>query len=269
MMLDQLKQARLNVLARRGDDEAFLRMAEKSDMKRYVLKLLELGRVDEAVSASEKINITSEAFAVAQKLREVGRLKDAIALAERGLELKGYQTHAMALWLAPLEESQGRNDKALMAYRLAYNEAPGIEAYRHIKRLAGTNWQNLQPALVRKAGDGNSKEVLVDIYLEEGEWEAAIKVAESYTWSFNLLEKVADAVIPHHPDWVIRISLKQADELILKTQSNLYPVAARWLARAKKAYQQKGQDAAWQAYIDRLRATYARRPALQREIKDL
>ena len=49
----------------------------------------------------------------------------------------------------------------------------------------------------------------------------------------------------------------------------LYPIAARWLERAKKAYHQKGQDTAWQSYIDNLRMTYARRPALQREIQGL
>jgi len=88
-------------------------------------------------------------------------------------------------------------------------------------------------------------------------------------WSFNLLEKVTEAVISHRPDWVIRVSLKQSDGLIAKTQSKLYPIAARWLERAKKAYHLKGQDAEWQAYIDNLRATYARRPALQREIQGL
>ena len=269
MVLNQLKQARLNVMARRGDDEAFLHLAEKSDTKRYVLKLLELGQVDEAVKASEKLNNTSDAFAVAQKLREAGRLSDAIALAERGLELKGYYTHQLALWLAPLEESQGRNDMALLAYRTAYDESPSIEIYRHIKRLAGANWKNLQTALVRKADGGYSKDVLVDIYLEEGDWEAAIKVAERDTWSFRLLEKVADAVILYRPDWVIRVSLKQSDALIKKTQSKLYPIAAHWLERAKKAYQQKGQVGEWQIYIDNLRTTYARRPALQREIQGL
>jgi tetratricopeptide (TPR) repeat protein len=269
MVLDQLKQARLNVLSRQGDDEAFLKSAEKSDVKRYTLKLIELGRVDEAVKAGEKLENTSDSFAVAQKLREVGRLSEAIALAERGLELKGYYTHQLALWLAPLEESQGRTDMALLAYCTAYDEAPSIEIYRYIKRLASVNWETLRPALVQKAGEGYSKDVLVDIHLEEGDWDSAIKVAEQDTWLFNLLEKVADAVIPHRPDWVIRVSLKQSDRLIAKTQSKLYPIAARWLERAKKAYHQKGQDADWQAYIDNLRTTYARRPALQREIQGL
>jgi len=269
MVLDQLKQARLNVMARQGDDESFLRLAKKSDAKRYTLKLIEIGRLDEAVEASEKLENTSDVFTVAQKLREVGRLNDAIALAEKGLEMGGYYLNQLALWLAPLEESQGRKDKALSAYRIAYDESPKIDVYRHIKRLAGPTWQNIQPALIRKADGGYSKDVLVDIYLEEGDWDAAIEVAERDSWSFNLLEKVADVVIPYRPDWVIRVSFKQSDELIEKTQSKLYPIAARWLERAKKAYHQKNQDAEWQAYIDNLRATYARRPALQREIKEL
>ena len=267
MTLNQLKQARLNVLARQGDDEAFLRLAEKSDVKRYVLKLLELGRVGEAVNASEKLDNTSDAFAVAQKLREVGRLSDAIALAERGLEMGGYYLSQLALWLAPLEESQGRNDMALLAYRTAYDEAPNIEIYRHLKRLSGGDWLNLRPALVQKAS--NNQQVLVDIHLDERDWDAAIKVAELYTWSFHLLEQVAEAVIPYRPDWVIRVSLKQSNDLIIQTQSKLYPIAARWLERAKRAYHQKGQDAEWQVYMDNLRTTYARRPALQREIQGL
>ena len=269
MVLDKLKQARLNVLVRRGDDEAFLRLAEKSDVKRHTIKLIELGRLDEAVKASEKLENTSDAFTVAQKLREVGRLNEAIALAEKGLEMGGPYLNQLALWLALLEESQDRKDKALSAYRIAYDESPKIEIYRHIKRLSGTNWENIQLALIRKAGEGYSKEVLVGIHLEESDWDAATKVAEQDMWSFRLLEKVAEAVIPYRPDWVIRVSLNQSDQLISQTQSKLYPIAARWLERAKKAYHQKGQDAEWQAYIDNLRATYVRRPALQREIKEL
>ena len=267
MVLDQLKKARLNVLARQGDDDAFLRLAEQSDAKRYTLKLIELGRVDEAVKASEKLENTSDAFTVAQKLREVGRLNDAIALAERGLEMGGYYLTQLALWLAPLEEAQGRTDMALQAYRIAYEESPSIEIYRQIKRLSGENWLNLRPALVQKVANSNT--VLVDIHLEEKDWDSAIKVVERDRWSFQLLEKVAETLIPHRPDWVIRVSLKQSDDLIVQTQSKYYPIAARWLERAKKAYHQKGQGAEWQTYIDNLRTTYARRPALQREFKNL
>ena len=76
-------------------------------------------------------------------------------------------------------------------------------------------------------------------------------------------------MIPFRPDWVINTALRQATSLIAPTQSNLYPGAAKWLARAKKAYQQKDQGADWQAYITDLRTTYARRPALQKALTGL
>jgi len=47
------------------------------------------------------------------------------------------------------------------------------------------------------------------------------------------------------------------------------PHRAEWLKVTKKAYFHKGQAAEWQAYIANLRATYARRPALQKAIADL
>jgi len=269
MLFDELQQARLNVLKRQGREDEFLRLARKADIHRYVLELLQVGKVDEAIKASQKLKYDSEILSVAQQLREAGRLNEAIALAERGLKMKGSSAHELGTWLAPLEESQGRKEMALLAYRSAFDVYPAVELYRHIKRLAGSNWENIRPALIKKARETHYSDVLVDIHLEESEWDAAIKIAEKETWSSHLLEKVADAVIPQRPDWVIRVSIKQAENLIAQTQSKLYPVAARWLERAKKAYHHTGQAAQWKAYIDNLRVLYAKRPALQRAIEKL
>lgn len=264
-----LQQARLNVLERQGRLDEFLQLAQNADVHRYVLKLLQLGRMDEAISASQKLMSASAILDVAQKLRAAGRLEVAINLAERGLESGGQFVYELANWLAPLEEAQGWNDKALVAYRAAYDAQPAINLYRHIKRLSGSDWENLRPALFQKINEAQNPGVLADIHLEEHQWDAAISLAEKYTWSSSLLEKVSTAVIPYRPDWVINIALKQATGLIAPTQSKLYPGAATWLARAKQAYQQKGQIAEWQVYIGHLRTTYARRPALMKAIKDL
>lgn len=264
-----LQQARLNVLERQGRIEEFLQLAQLADTQRYVLKLLQLGRMDDAIAASQKLTSASPILNIAQKLRTAGRLEDAIILSERGLELGGHSIYELATWLAPLEETQGRKDMALVAYRAAYDTRPAINLYRHIKRLSGKDWENLRPALMQKTDEAKMPGVLADIHLEEHNWDDAIVLAEKYTWSSGLLEKVSDTVIPYCPDWVINTSLREATSLIAPTQSKLYPGAAKWLARAKKAYQQKDQIAEWQAYITHLRATYARRPALQAAIKDL
>jgi uncharacterized Zn finger protein len=113
-------------------------------------------------------------------------------------------------------------------------------------------------------------DVLVDVYLLEQNWDAAIHVAnKAGDWSYTLIEKVADAVSPHRPDWVIQASIKQAEGLIEKTQSKYYAVAARWLAKAKKAYIESGRKLEWESYLLSLKTTYARRPALQAELRKL
>jgi uncharacterized Zn finger protein len=269
MLFDMLQVARLNVLKRQGRSDEYLQLAQKADPHRYALELLDLGQVDEAIQASKELRYNSEFLSVAKKLREAGRLDEAIALAERGLKLKGNSAYEIGTWLAPLEESQGRTEIALLAYRSAFEAHPAIELYRHVKRLAGSSWENLRPALLKKARELYFSDILVDIHLEENEWDDAIKIVEKDFGSFRLLEKVAEALITHRPDWVIRVAIKQAEGLIEKTQSNLYPTAAKWLERARKAYRHKGHTAEWKAYIDNLRVVYARRPSLQRAIEKL
>ena len=269
MLFDELQQARLNVLEYQHRDYEFLELAKKADPKRFVLKLLELKRLDEAVAASQNLDDNYEILAVAQKMQEAGRLADAVKLAESGLTQSGHSLYELANWLAPQEESLGKKELAMQAYKTAFDVHPTIENYRHIKQLAGPKWNDLLPELMLKVPETGMPELMVDIHLEEHNWDAAITLAEKHDFYYNLIAKVADAVVEYRPDWVIRVSIQQSDALIVKTQSKLYPIAVQWLRRAKQAYLQKGQIAEWKAYIASLRATYARRPAFQKEIANL
>jgi uncharacterized Zn finger protein len=269
MLFESLQQARLNVLKQQGRNDEYMQLAKKADPESYALELIKMGQVDDAIKASKKLKKDDEIFSVAQQLREAGNLNEAIALAERGLKLKGDSAYDIATWLAPLEESQGNHKMALAAYRSAYGVDPDIELYRHVKKLSGPDWENIRPELIKSAKKVYSLEVAADIHLEENEWDAAIEIANKDFGSFRLLEKVANAVISYRPDWVIRVSIKQAESIIEKTQSNLYPDAAEWLERAKKAYKQKGQVEEWKTYINKLRVTYAKRPSLQKALAKL
>jgi uncharacterized Zn finger protein len=80
---------------------------------------------------------------------------------------------------------------------------------------------------------------------------------------------VAEALVPHRPEWVIRASTKQAEDLIVQTKSNLYPAAADWLKRAKAAYAKLGRTSEWQKYLRELKEQYKRRPALQAQLAKL
>jgi len=265
----ELQWARLNVLESQGRIDEFLQLAQRIDIYRYVNKLLALGRIDEAIAADTQIENEAAIWQLAQKLQELGRVEAAIQLAERGLDKQGYYIYELATWLAPLEEARGNLEMAARAYCIAFEKRPSMNLYRRIKQLSRPDWEHLQSALLQRVEKALSKEMLVSIYLEEQAWDNAIAIANQQTWDYELVERVADALLPHRPDWVILTALKQAKQLIAPIQSSKYPIAARWLSRAKQAYLQTGQKREWQLLINDLRTTYARRTALMREISGL
>jgi uncharacterized Zn finger protein len=114
-----------------------------------------------------------------------------------------------------------------------------------------------------------SKQPLAEVLLFEEEWDEAIKVADKNAGDYSLVGTVADALIDHRPQWVIRASIRQAEKLIEPTKSNLYPIAADWLRRAKAAYTKLGQKDEWQRRLQKFKDDYKRRPALQAQLKKL
>jgi len=263
-----LTQAKLNVLERQGQTEEYLRLCQQTcEYRRYALKLLEVGRNEETMLiALNHLSSVEDTLAVARKLRDMGQVWDAITIGERGLSLPGHK-HSLGIWLGPLEEAQGRTDPAIQAYLAAFTSIPSLELYQTVMRLAGSKWNELQPKMMEILQAASHFSVLADVYLMEGDWDRAVQVADQAGfWSYSLIEQVADAVLSHRPDWVIRVSIKQAESLIEKTQSKYYHIAARWLLKAKMAYIASRRQSEWQAYISNLKTTYARRPALQREL---
>jgi uncharacterized Zn finger protein len=265
-----LTQAKLNVLERQDRVDEFLELCQaRGEYRRYVLKLLEIGRLEEAVLAAlNQLDNAPDALTVAQRLRELGEVHKAMVVGERGLNLAGHQ-HALGTWLGPLEESMGRTEQALQAYRVAFNSRPSLELYQILQRLAGPNWDNLKAELIVLLKNPAYLDELADVYLYEQEWDAAIALVKPETRDYRLAEKVAEAVLAHRPEWVIQVCVAQADVLIAKTQSRYYPAAAAWLKRMKKAYAVLGRQEEWEDYLADLRRKYIRRPALQAELKKL
>jgi len=266
-----LTEAKLNILERQNRVEEFLQLCfEAGEYRRYILKQIEMGEFEKAKEVAWKtITQASDALIVARALRDAGYLLDALRLAEKGLDLDGNK-HELGAWLGPIEETQGQIDKAIKAYQAAFTSLPSLELYRILKKLSGTNWGDLRPVLMQILQASPHTDVLVDVYLSEEEWDKAISIAKKAgEWNYSLIEKVADAVFPFRPDWVIQASRKQAEGLIAKTQSKYYATAARWLAKMKQAYLASGRKEEWLSYLEGLKSTYSRRPALQAELRKL
>jgi uncharacterized Zn finger protein len=265
-----LTRAKLNILERQGRTDDYLALCLRAgEHLRYALKLLELGRPREAVShALKRLNSAGEALTLARCLRESGHIKEAILVGERGLRLGGRKA-ALGQWFGPVEEAQGRKKQALEAWLAAFREAPSLALWQTIKRLAGSRWGKLKPQAMSSLEKFYDKQPLAEVLLAERDWDAAMRVADKHAQDERVAAKVADALIEHRPEWVIRASIKHAEGLIAPTKSSLYPAAAGWLRRAKAAYARVGRDVEWQKYLLRLKEQYRRRPALMAQLSGL
>ena len=265
-----LTDAKLNVLGRRGEVEAYLKLClDTARHLRYAAKLAELGRVSEAVKhGKQKLRSAEEARQLAEALRAGGHVAEALVIGERGLTLKPPR-YGLAAWLAPVEEAQGRTAAALKAWQAAFAEDPSLAIYQSLKRLAGPKWKKFQPEVMNALRQSGDRLVLAQVLIEEQAWDEAIKVADGRQVWYDVVETVADAVLPHRPEWVVRASRKHAARLMEEANSKNYPLAAAWLKRAKKAHAALGQSAEWRAYLDKLKETYRRRPALQAQLRGL
>ncbi|HEX8150910.1 MAG TPA: SWIM zinc finger family protein [Pyrinomonadaceae bacterium] len=265
-----LIRAKLNVLERQGRTDDYLALCLRAgEHLRYTLKLVSLGRASEAVShALKHLTDAGEALTLAQRLRDSAQLDEALRIGERGLRLKGHKA-TLGRWLGAIEEMQGRTKQALEAWLAAFREAPSLDLWRTLKRLAGRGWPKLKPKAMSSLEKFYDKRPFAEVVVEEQEWDAAIRLADRHAQEHEVTAIVADALITRRPEWVIRASVNHAEALIAPTKSSLYPAAADWLRRAKAAYAHSGRLHEWQQYVQQLKEQYKRRPALMAQLKSL
>lgn len=267
---DDLTEAKLNVLERQDRTEEYLALCKKEERHlRYALKLCDLKQVAESVKYAKKhLSTAEESLQVAQRLRELRLVTEAIEIGEHGLKLNGSKA-GLGEWLGAVEESQGRTKQALESWMAAFPEHPSLETYKTIKRLAGTAWGRLRPEVLATLRRSHDKQVLAEVFLLEEEWDDAIKVAEGRDVWYPVVETVVDGVAQHRPEWVVKISLKHAERLMPEAKSKNYPIAAAWLKRAKQAYKLLGKSDEWKRYLGEIKEKYKRRPALQNQLARL
>lgn len=268
--IGDLVEAKLNVLERQGRTDEYLALCQKAERHlRYALKLCNLKRVPEAVKYAKKnLAFAGEALRVAESLRALRHVDEAIEIGEHGLKLKEPKA-GLGQWLGPVEEAQGWTKQALAAWLAAFPENPSLDAYQTIKRLAESGWGRLRPDIMGKLRKSQNKQVLAEVFLFEQEWDEAIEVAEGRNVWYPVVETVADGVIDHRPDWVARASIKHAERLVVEPKSKNYPIAAEWLKRAKRACALSGKSQEWKEYLANLKEKYKRRPALQSQLQRL
>jgi uncharacterized Zn finger protein len=274
--LRPLGAIRLRILQAQERFDEYLNLAKDADFfTAYVSMLLQLDRHNEAIAAAENVQDESDAFAIAQKLLEHGFERQALYIADKGLQLqeedaKLYRSGELAVWTAQLAERLGATGILLNAKIIAFKLKPSLADYHQIRDLTKNKWNLTKGILLKYLAQLDSfpaSEAKVDIFLEEGLFDEAIAIANtSYCQSYVRL-RVMQAVIKSNPEWVISKSKALAEDIITRGKSDDYEQAIAWLEQVRNGYQVLKKEKEWLSYRNQLVEVNARKRKLMELVK--
>ena len=217
------------------------------------------GQVARAVAeAREFINSSAETLLLAQVLVQQGERAAALEVAAHGLDLVGQESKtALARWTVTL--AQGADDPvlALRAAQTAFTSSFELADYQVAERVAGADWPVVKAGLLEQMARSTSYHK-VDIYLYEHMLVEAMAVVDGSYWGGDL-DRVIQATRAEFPDWSIRKCQRQAESVMDAGKAKNYDTAVAWVRTARDIYLQHDRGAEWQAYLNGLLETHARK----------
>lgn len=271
-LLAELRQARLRVIARRGQVEEYLAFARKvGALVSYVKMLVCTGDTERAISESlTRAKTPSEALAFG-RLFEEERPDDALEIGERGLDLRGERYDDLAHWVRDLALERGKRTLALRAAKAAVLDWPTRDGYHSLKSIAGVQWKRMRGEILSAVRASQNAEDAIRILAQEGLVAEAIGKLEQpgVLVSYHALDAVVRSAIRLEPNWAIRTAREQAEQIMNPGKSKLYHHAGRWLAHVRDAYKASNRNDEWQTYRTRLLLSHKRKLKLIAILKNL
>lgn len=136
-------------------------------------------------------------------------------------------------------------------------------------------WAEIYPDVMHDLKDSAPSDILVRVYLEEHEWQAAWdaldKVSSTmrsyYNYGSEILElEVARQSINVMPNRAIPVLIRYARHYIDERGRDNYALAASYLSDVCRAYDDMGEFEKWEMLIADIRREYKKLPALQDEL---
>ncbi len=265
----EVTAARLHILERRGRLQEYLHLARaEGQNEAYVTMLVRVGRTQEAATYGQAhLETAQEALTLAGALYDRGEREQGLQIAEEGLRLQGPKAD-LAKWLRDEATTVGDRTRALAAAEVAFREELSLANYLRIAEIAGEQWPERRESLLEYVRHAKSyvPQGQVDVFLYEGLVDDAITAVEPNA-THTLVERVVDAAMQSHPEWVIKVSRQQAEPFMDEGKAQYYSASARWLAKARMAYRNMGREEEWRTYLsellDRHRRKYKLVPMLE------
>lgn len=265
----------------RLDDETFLRICRETGRIRDVVdRLLTLGRVDEAARDAGQAH-DHEMVMLADLFVQRGHA----AVAEDVVLVRSRKTTDRRIleWLKTYYEERHDLDVALELAERLFRAQPSMMGYQEIRKLARElgRWDALRGGMLALLKEENLSNLLIEIYLHEGEIDAALATLEArkapgnrwggsyYTGSYyseSLAITVAKAAEAQRPRAALHLYQQEAERLIAQRGRENYQLACKHLVKVHDLYERLGEGEAWTRYIATLREQNRSLRALKEEL---
>lgn len=245
--------------------------------------LLELADHDEDVDRAIAILAAdghTDFRGIVDRLRSAGRDREVLGWIDRAVKAGRISSHMGIgpFWLDPAEVADAylavdRTEDALQVLRDNFGSRPGLANFNLLLRFGDAlgrrakerDWA-LAKATELATGDRfASGAVLVELALGEGDLDAAWAAADEYGpgHQWRQLSKASEMARPRQ---AADLHLGELEDKLRHPNSPIYPEIAATLVHMKLLYERAGEAHDFAALITRIRANYAKRPALMKAL---
>ncbi len=250
------------------DDEAYLRICRETGcIADAVVRLLELGRIDEAVQETKQAS-DYDLLGIANLFVEARKN----TVAERIMQQRAWRSRDSRLleWLKKHYKTPDGTEDKLVQATATFQKDPIFEEYKEVRLLATQcgRWDKMRPELHAFLKASHLNELLTQVDLDENDADEIIKIVQSVgspivNETSNRIVAIVQAAEETQPDTSLNFYLRYVAYLIDSRNRNAYEQASRILIRMRTLYEKLGKHEAWARYITRLHEQNRARKALQ------
>ncbi len=250
------------------DDEAYLRICrETGRIADAVIRLLELGRVDEAVQETKQAS-DYDLIGIASLFVEAGEN----TVAERIMQQRAWRSRDTRLleWLKKHFKAPYDVEDKLVEMTTKFQEDPTFDGYKEVRLLATQcgRWDKMRPELQAFLKASHLNDLLTLVDLDENDTNEIIKMVQAtgspiVNDASNRIVALVETTEETQPDVVLNFYLRYVAYLIDYRNRRAYEEASRILIRMRSLYVKLGKNDAWIRYIKRLHEKHRALKALQ------
>jgi hypothetical protein len=237
------------------DDTAYLRIClETGRVADAIQRLLELGRVDEAVQATKQ----ADDYALS-RIADLFVQSGQEAVAERFMQQRVWKSRNVRVleWLSKHSKPDRDHEDALRQATAQFQEQPGLEAYKAARQLSTESgyWEKTRSELLAFLKNQRLNELLVQVALDEDDTDEIVKIIQTAGWtssSSNKIIPLIEAAEETQPEVALQFYQRYAAYLIGNRNRAAYEQATRILMRIRALYQKLGKHENWTRYIKKL-----------------